>query len=285
MRQFKRFLLLMVFVLPLGAIAQEGMQDAIYLKDGSIYRGIIIEQVPNVSYKIKSRDGNVYAVKVGDVEKITKEKMEHPPHPSYGPWGHWNHMPKDTMMYDPNRRGYFNELQVLVENVQGGVRFVNGYKFGRYGYLGVGVGVDRVFSNPFNPKVNGLARKALAGVYMPLYLYHAGDGPMKGRISPFYAVEAGYAMAFKGWGNKNLNVDDYGNRLQGGVIAGMGLGFKVHSRRHRGHFSLLFNVNYKQVKYETDNIILDNNGQITGVVTQHKVGHLIIPGIRLGIGF
>lgn len=266
-------------MVPFESSAQNGMEDVIYLNDGSIYRGIIIEQVPNTSYKIRSRDGNVYVVKAEEVEKITKEDLPQ----QYGHWGHgWR---RDTVAYDHHRRGYFNELQLLIENVQGGVRFVNGYRFGPYGQLGIGIGMDRVFSNPFNPYINDLEKKELAGVYMPLYLYYAGDGPMRKRITPYYAMEAGYAMAFKGWGDQDRNVDDYGNRLYGGPIAGLGMGFKFHPRRHRGHFSLLFNVNYKRVKYDRDVFYLNTTGQIIGFATQTNFAHLIIPGIRLGIGF
>lgn len=282
MKTMFRVLVVMAFLLPTSLLAQNGMQDVIYLKDGSIYKGMIIETVPNVSYKIKSRDGNVFAVKIEDIEKITKEEKEYRNH--YRHWGHrgWGN---DSLRIAPKKKGYFNEIQVLIENVQGGVRMVNGYKFNRFAYLGIGFGVDHVFSNPFNPKVNGLEKKELAGIYLPLYLYHAGDGPTKGRFTPFYAIEAGYAMAFKGWSDIDRNVDDFGNRLKGGAIAGAGLGFKIHSRRHRGHFSVLFNVNYKQVNFERDVLFLSNGGQVTGVVTQDEVGHLIIPGVRLGIGF
>ena len=263
-----------------GVMAQNNMEDAIHLKDGSIYRGVIIEQVPNVSYKIRSRDGNVYAVQVADVEKITKEEKPY----QRGHYG-FHHWKRDSIAYTPKKRGYFFESQALIENVQGGVRIVNGYKFGRFGYLGIGVGADHVFSNPFNPRINGLEKKELSATYSMLYLYHAGDGPTKGRFTPFYAIEAGWAMAMKGWGGNDNRVDDYGNTIKGGPMGGAGLGFKVQSRRTRAHFSLLFNVNYKQVNY-TDNItILHSLGQTIGYVKQDDVGHLIIPGIRLGIGF
>lgn len=273
----------MLFVVPSVAFSQNAMEDVIYLKNGSIFKGTIIETVPNVSYKIESREGNVFAVKVDEVEKITKEKKPYQPE-RYDYWGMrpWRN---DSIRYEPRKKGYFNELQVLVENVQGGVRFVNGYKFNRFAYLGVGIGVDRVFSNPFNPRINGLEKKELAGIYLPLYLYHAGDGPTKGRFTPFYAVEVGYAMAFRGFGGSNRNVDDFGNRLKGGVIGGAGLGFKVHSRRHRGHFSILFNINYKQVNFDYDRLFIDQSGAVTATVEEEGVGHLIIPGIRLGIGF
>lgn len=283
MNNLIKALLVILMFAPFATMAQRGMEDAIHMKDGSIYKGMIIETVPNESYKIKSRDGNVYALQVADIEKITKEERERT-ESGYGPWG-WQRWRNDSMNLVPRTKGYFNEVQVLIENVQGGVRMVNGYKFNRFAYLGIGFGVDRVFSNPFNPRINGLEKKELAGVYLPLYLFHAGDGPTRGRFTPFYAIEAGYAMAFRGFGDNDANVDDFGNRLRGGAMAGLGLGFKVKSRRHRGHFSILFNINYKQVNFSYDQVFFNQSGQVTGTIEQEGVGHMVIPGVRLGIGF
>ncbi len=47
-------------------------QDVVYLKDGSIIRGTITEQVPNVSLKIRTADGSVFVYQMDKVEKITK---------------------------------------------------------------------------------------------------------------------------------------------------------------------------------------------------------------------
>lgn len=48
--------------------------DVVYLKNGSIIKGTIIEQVPNVSLKIETRDGSVFVYKIEEIEKMTKEK-------------------------------------------------------------------------------------------------------------------------------------------------------------------------------------------------------------------
>ncbi|MFY0644981.1 MAG: hypothetical protein JXR19_10985 [Bacteroidia bacterium] len=48
-------------------------QDVVYLKNGSIIRGMIIEQIPNVSIKIQTADANVFVFKMDEIEKITKE--------------------------------------------------------------------------------------------------------------------------------------------------------------------------------------------------------------------
>lgn len=54
-------------------IAQSDLEDVVYLKNGSIIRGVIIEQVPNKSIKIQTRDGNIFAYAIEEVERITKE--------------------------------------------------------------------------------------------------------------------------------------------------------------------------------------------------------------------
>ena len=48
--------------------------EVVYLKNGSIIKGVIIEQVPNVSLKIKTGDGSLIICQMSDVTKITKEE-------------------------------------------------------------------------------------------------------------------------------------------------------------------------------------------------------------------
>ena len=48
-------------------------RDVVYLKNGSIIRGMIIELTPNVSVKIQTKDGSIFVYKMEEVEKITKE--------------------------------------------------------------------------------------------------------------------------------------------------------------------------------------------------------------------
>lgn len=55
--------------------SQQLYEDVVYLKNGSIIHGIIIEQVPNVSLKIKTHDGNVFVFSFSDLEKTTKEYL------------------------------------------------------------------------------------------------------------------------------------------------------------------------------------------------------------------
>lgn len=71
-------LLLFIFFSYFKGYAQVNYEDVVYLKNGSIIRGVIIEQVFNVSLKIQTKDRNVFFYKVEEVEKITKEELKDP---------------------------------------------------------------------------------------------------------------------------------------------------------------------------------------------------------------
>jgi hypothetical protein len=72
----KKFIL--VLVLFCNCKSQNNYEDVVYLKNGSIIHGIIIEQVPGVSLKIKNHYNDVFFYKIDEVEKITKEEPVSP---------------------------------------------------------------------------------------------------------------------------------------------------------------------------------------------------------------
>jgi len=55
--------------------AQTVYEDVVYLKNGSIIHGTIIEQIPNISIQIKTADDNLFIYKMAEIEKITKEPV------------------------------------------------------------------------------------------------------------------------------------------------------------------------------------------------------------------
>lgn len=264
--------------------AQAEMEDVIYLKNGSIYRGIIIEQIPNVSMKIKTLGGNVFAVTMGEIEKITKEDKPFQ-RENYGYHSPFNDKfrGKDSTHREFKYRnsGRFALLNILVDNKQGGVRLVMGYKFNRHAALGVGIGADFVFSSPFNRRINNLPSDALSGVYVPLYLHLTGD-MFPRRITPFYAIEAGYFMAGLQRGRDRHDVS-FRKPEAHGPMAMAGLGVKFNSKRGL-NFSILFNLNVKNVNYREDVLYYDVFGN-PYMRNERKNATLLFPGIRFGLGF
>ncbi len=52
---------------------QQGYLDVVYLTNGSIIKGVIIEQIPNKQYTVSTSDGGRIIIKIEDIEKIAKE--------------------------------------------------------------------------------------------------------------------------------------------------------------------------------------------------------------------
>ena len=63
---------ILLSVLLIGITYSQQYEDVVYLKDGSIIHGIIIEQAPNKYIKIKSGK-NVFVYQMDEIEKMTKE--------------------------------------------------------------------------------------------------------------------------------------------------------------------------------------------------------------------
>lgn len=68
-------LILFLFVLAGSCLtlSAQKMTESVYLKNGSIIKGVIIEQVPNESLKIKTADGSLFVYQMDEVLKITKD--------------------------------------------------------------------------------------------------------------------------------------------------------------------------------------------------------------------
>lgn len=68
------FLFIFIFMSYNSINAQTNYEDVVYLKNGSIIHGIIVEQIPNESIKIESGP-NTFVYKMNEIQKLTKEKV------------------------------------------------------------------------------------------------------------------------------------------------------------------------------------------------------------------
>jgi hypothetical protein len=59
---------------PPGAVV--AYRDVVYLNNGSVVRGVIVEQTPNVSLKIQTADGSVFVYQMAEVTKIGREAVQ-----------------------------------------------------------------------------------------------------------------------------------------------------------------------------------------------------------------
>ena len=130
--------MLLVFGSFAFCMAQE-MQEVVYLKNGSVIRGVIIEQVPGKSLKIQTNDGNIFAYEMAEVEKISKEQAT----------TETKNKQSSNLSNNGAKRGYrgFVEMGYTIgkNRWSGTNRFElvtsRGYQFNPYFYVGLGTGV------------------------------------------------------------------------------------------------------------------------------------------------
>ena len=123
----KKFFILFVFCL-LSAlnISAQNMVDAVYLKNGSVIKGSILEQVPGVSLKIQTKDGNLFVYKMDEVSKIAKEIDTN----GYG---------NNQNRYNNNQNGYNNAPNGYNQNDNYTVQEINDRPSKKYPFLAAGL--------------------------------------------------------------------------------------------------------------------------------------------------
>jgi hypothetical protein len=178
---------------------QKGWQDVVYLKNGSILRGTLVEDPAGGKVKIETVGRNLFVFEAAEVEKVSRELV------------------RPVFTY-PFSKGYLNQTEagLSVGNSSGlnarrhvdlSFQTFNGYQFASFLALGLTAGVD-----------------GYSGItLLPVGLGLRGD-LTKTRIRHFYSLDAGYALD---WLN---NPRLPGNR-QGGYFWSPGVGLKFNSRK------------------------------------------------------
>lgn len=169
----KALLMLLLFVGSITVGVAQNVQEVVYLKNGSIVRGVVIEQVPGVSLKVQTADGSIFAYQMSEVEKITKEAANFK-------------MRTNTFNNNSgNETGYkgFVDLGYTLGVGDWGVDRVelstsHGYQFNPYLYVGAGVGVNYYF----DAEVVGL----------PIFAHVRGN-ILDNSISPYVDFRIGYS--------------------------------------------------------------------------------------------
>ena len=167
----KKGLFLILFFLTsfLCGFAQE-MRDVVYLKDGSVIKGIIVEQIPNKSIKLQTADGSLFVYQIDTVEKMTKELREASPR-SFAGKG-----------LTAGYKGYVDFGCTIGAGDFGrdrlSVGVVNGVQFNPYLYVGIGAAL------------NYYAGGEEIGI--PIFA-NVRSHFTKGNISPFLDLRVGYS--------------------------------------------------------------------------------------------
>lgn len=72
----KKLLLLAVMLIVSMSVFSRTCPETVYLKNGSIIKGVIVEYQPEKSVKILTSDNSVFVCNVDDIEKVTREPID-----------------------------------------------------------------------------------------------------------------------------------------------------------------------------------------------------------------
>ncbi len=288
MKNLKYLIVAVLFFTATGAFAQNNMEDVMYLKNGNVYRGMIIEQVPGVSYKIQIAGGSVFTVTVPEVEKITKEQsLNQRPAPNnnqydgygMGPGFMFHHRDTSTVPFYLRKHRMFRTVEFRPGAYDVGLRLTHGFKFGRFGFVGMGIGFDAVsFNNKVFDTKNLFDNTTVNnGLYIPLYIHYSGE-ILKKRITPYYFLEAGY-----GFHPNNPFKNSNGNKSWGGPTAAAGFGVKFYSKG-RASLALNLNANFRTNRYRSTGTAYDVFGN-PYTYTNKGFSKKAFGAIGLAIGF
>lgn len=226
----KRILLLMTLLCAFSStLFAQQFQEVVYLKNGSVIRGMIIEQVPNESLKIQTADGNIFAYKMSEVERITKEQ----------PFDNKEFNDKGDRDYKIKKgyRGFVDfgytfglEGEDKYHDPDNRIDFLtsHGYQFNSCLFIGVGAGYSYWHKSGHST--------------LPIFLNLRADAPTGSSISPFFDIKFGYSVVD--------HTGVYGKASIGGRIA--------TRNNHAINFSAgyLYFRNLDNKKYDTHGLAL-----------------------------
>ncbi len=220
MNQIHRACLLItccLILLPAILVAQE--MDHVYLKNGSLIRGNIMEIELDDHVKIQDFCGNVWYYGISEVERITSEAFD----PPLGK--------KATEGFD---KGYVNMTSIgFLAGAPGNTQpapfsllTVNGWRSSVGLFTGAGVGIE-----------------FLSTSHMPLFLDVRYD-LVKGNVVPYVTVRGGYSIPL----TPEHQDYDMMYSYSGGPLAGGGIGLKIRTRNHFAwDIELLYR--YQEISY------------------------------------
>lgn len=165
----KKFLFLIVLFIA-ACFTSFAQKEVVYLKNGNVVKGSVIEQVPNESIKIQTQDGSIFVYQNSEITKITKEEQNSVSH----------YFSNRDKALKSGYRGFvdfgyifggFSRIELLT---------THGYQFNPYIFAGVGVGLNYISD--------------VEDFVVPIFADVRGTF-LKGNITPFVDLKIGYSVA------------------------------------------------------------------------------------------
>ena len=252
MAKFKPLLLLLVFLLAFTSLqAQNTNQDVVYLKNGGIYRGTVIEMKVGEFVRLEIIGRNVIVIQMDEIDRITKEPIEGGTNTTTTP----TTTSKPQVPVQPIEPEPEPEPVTLERPTEGYVAFVEGtLNIGNSGtfngpvtYGNVLVSMHVINSYLFNDRftiglgtgLEGFGNLTIPGFIDSRYFFFKDD------TSPYLFGQAGYALT----SGNNSELSHHGGAM-------LGVGFGIKRYFDKSGVGLMFSTGYRfqalRYTYEPD---------------------------------
>lgn len=168
--------------------------DVVHLKNGTVVRGVIIEQVPGKTIKVQTADALKIEINYSDIEKITKETSITSKENAITPGTPNNTSSTPVALKTPPKKYFFTA----------GAGFLSGDGIGYTGRVSVGLRLGKKFDlqafGQLSESDKGLTRDAVNEKYERLSMRNFGiKGSMtistKRAIHPYFGLAVGYSSS------------------------------------------------------------------------------------------
>lgn len=238
----------------------QNYEDVVHLKNGSIIKGTIVEQVPNESLKIQTREGNLFVYKMDEVQKMAKEISTVSRGGANRAKGQFN-KPKGYMGLAELGFGFGVGDQAATRY---SLTMVNGYRFLPQFAVGLGVGVEQ-----FAYEIIRTGEKKTETA-IPVFLHLRSDF-INGKVSPFVAFNAGY----------NIAMDGEDSRFKGMMLEPvLGVSFNIGEKNR-----MVIGASYKMNRVEYKRESGYNNGSYYIDTSRMEKGTGSAINLKVGISF
>jgi hypothetical protein len=227
-KHFKNLILLFALHYCGYAFAQQGKEDVVYLKNGTIIRGTIIELKVDTTVKIMSSDRNTWVYPYKQVLKITKEKPILSPFHSKTNGFYGLLLAGVTGSNKGEFDYYYHDYFKIVINATAG------YRINRFVNLGLFTGI-----NQFDDYV-----------VAPVGFDLRGD-ILKGRLTPYYAFQIGKAWCINPEQHKPIYYGNYPVAFTPGLAVHPAIGLKVNGKQSAFLAEIGFDYQELNDSYET----------------------------------
>jgi hypothetical protein len=221
----KTILAILVFLVTTQTFAQQSYSDIVYLKNGTVVHGIILEQIPNQSIKIETKDKNIFVFRMEEIEKILKENKESRDGSGKNVVKQRDDYTGYSLIIESHMGTGVNSETAHAMTISG--QALNGIEINGICFLGVGAGFD------FDEETNNESYLFLGKFFIDMRLF-----PVKKDISPLIILSSGFAA-------------DMSDATYGGFLFNSGAGIKYKLEKKLA-VNITLNYKYQNLNFASN---------------------------------